>query len=88
MKSPLPQIFGRNLYKVRKCRKLTQEELANLIGMDRCHVQDLEAGRKEVGLKRLVGLCVALNVSTESLLEGRPVVLAEWLHMMASDAKA
>ena len=56
--------------------------------MDRCHVQDLEAGRKEVGLKRLVGLCVALDVSADLLLKGRPASLEDWLRMMESDSKA
>ncbi|WP_443079063.1 helix-turn-helix domain-containing protein [Streptomyces sp. NBC_01498] len=53
----------------RSDRKLTQEELAHLAGVDRSTVQRLESGNWEVKLSTLSRLAHALGVSMVVLLD-------------------
>ena len=77
----LQQLIGNNVRVARRRRDLSQEELALMLGMDRCHEGDIESGKAEVGANRLVGLCAALKVSADELTLGRPLLVEDWMRM-------
>lgn len=49
-----PKDFGRALSGVRRARKLTQQQLAEMTGIDRTYLAKLEAGSDTIELQRLV----------------------------------
>ena len=50
---------------------LTQEELADLVGLSRASIANLEAGRQRVPLHHLFGIAEALGTSVADLLPDR-----------------
>lgn len=62
--------LGTRVRKLRRDRKLTQEELARRAQLDPKHVQAIEAGGTNLTVASLLGLAVALEVSPGSLLDG------------------
>ena len=64
--------FGENLQKIRKSNQLSQEELAEMLGVSRQAVSkwELDDGYPEVD--KLLVLSKKLNVSLDSLLGGEP----------------
>lgn len=52
----------------RKRNHFTQEQLANLINVERYRIADWEQGRSQPSLENLIKLSNVLNVSIESLL--------------------
>lgn len=62
--------IGRNIALLRKKQKLTQEDFANLAGMDRSYLSEIENGHKNPSVTTLLSISQALNVSVQTLLEG------------------
>lgn len=59
----LNMLMGKNLRKMRRERKMTQDQLAERLGLNNSNVvTKWEAGRKGIGKKLLLKLCKALNV--------------------------
>lgn len=63
-------IFGRNVRAARLERGWTQEDLADKTGLAVVQVSRIERGTREVRLTTVVRLLKALDVSSDSLLEG------------------
>jgi len=61
--------IGKRIRKFRKDRGLTQEELANLIGIGKGRVSNWEQGTNRPDADILAKICVALNVSPSELLD-------------------
>lgn len=71
------EAFSQTLRRIRKERKLSQEELANLIEMHRTEISALERGR-EPRLETLIKLSAALESPIDELftdIEWRPLAL-------------
>ncbi len=62
--------MGERIYSCRKSLKLTQEELAEKIGVSTQMISNLEAGKKAIRPENLVKVCQALNMSTDYVLTG------------------
>ena len=62
--------FGENLLRVRQARKLSQESLAELAGIQRTQITLIERGRREPRVLTLLRLAGALEVDVSVLLEG------------------
>jgi transcriptional regulator with XRE-family HTH domain len=62
--------FGRRLRVLREERGWTQQQLADLTGIGRVHVSELENGRREPGLRVLAMISKSLDISVSQLLEG------------------
>lgn len=62
--------FGENLLRVRQARKLSQESLAELAGIQRTQITLIESGRREPRVLTLLRLAGALEVDVSTLLEG------------------
>lgn len=61
-------MFGKNLKEVRKARRLTQQELATLVGVTKTTVSGWETGDSFPAVSTLVLLAKSLHTSTDYLL--------------------
>jgi transcriptional regulator with XRE-family HTH domain len=55
---------------LRKERRLSQEQLAHLATLDRTYVSSCEAGRRNVSIRTIVRLAIALDVDPAALASG------------------
>ena len=57
-----------NLKKIRKEKQFTQEQIAEILKIDRSQVSNLESGKSLANSEQIVKLCNALNCSADYLL--------------------
>lgn len=62
--------IGERIYNRRKYLKLTQEELAERLGVSTQMISNLELGKKAIRPDNLVKLCVELDISADYCLFG------------------
>lgn len=62
--------FGSHVRELRTRAGLSQEDLADLVGIHRTYIGGVERGERNVGLLNLLRLARALRVSPSVLLEG------------------
>ncbi len=60
--------IGQRIRKIRKARGLSQEELAEKIGISTTHMSHIETGNTKLSLPVFVALSEALEVRTDDLL--------------------
>lgn len=65
--------FGKRLQECRKLKELTQEELAELVGVEKQHISRIERGVTACSIDLLPVLSVTLQVSTDYLLMGKSI---------------
>ena len=63
--------FGLNVVFYRKRRKMTQLQLAELVGIDRSHNSAIELGNVGVSFDVIFKLCEVLGVSPKELFDFR-----------------
>ena len=73
----LPATFSKVLHKRREALGISQEELSKRSGLHRTYISDVERGARNVSLKNMGRLSVALEVS--------PSVLMRWAEMLYSN---
>lgn len=61
--------IGQRIKDVRSDKKLTQEYLAEKTGVNVSHISNIETNKVKVSLTLLVGICNALDVTIDYLLE-------------------
>lgn len=59
--------IGKRIQKARKKQQLTQEQLAEMIGVKSAHISNIESGKKPFSFKTFVRLYTALKVNPDSL---------------------
>ncbi len=62
-------MFGEQLYKIRKVKGLSQEELANMVGVTRQALQKWENGTSKPDVENLTQLIKCLHISADVLLK-------------------
>ena len=62
--------FGKRVAELRKINCMTQEELAEKLGVGKLHVSRMERGVVACSINLLLDIASALNVSTDYLLTG------------------
>jgi transcriptional regulator with XRE-family HTH domain len=62
------KIIGANVSKLRKERKLTQEDLCGIAQIDRSYLSEIENGKMNVTIKSLVIIAHALECELEDLI--------------------
>jgi transcriptional regulator with XRE-family HTH domain len=72
------ELLGARIKELRKAKKLSQEELAELIGIEPRHMSRLEVGKSYPSLDRLERIAKALDADLKDFfdfthLEARPV---------------
>ena len=63
------QTFGQNVVLYRRRKRLTQAQLALLVGVDRSHISAVELGRVGVSLDLIFKLCNALDIAPQRLFD-------------------
>ncbi|MBR5571786.1 MAG: helix-turn-helix transcriptional regulator [Oscillospiraceae bacterium] len=76
--------IGQRIRKFRKAHQLSQEDLAEKIGISTTHMSHIETGNTKLSLPVLVSIATALDVRTDDLLfdhaeMGRNAVMEELL---------
>lgn len=62
-------LFGSTVRKLRQNRGLSQEELADLCGLDRTYIGGIERGERNVGLVNVQRISFALKVPISVLFQ-------------------
>ncbi len=63
----IKKLFGKNIQKYRKLRKLTQENLAELVGVDATSISSIETGKFFPTADNLQKISRALDIKLETL---------------------
>lgn len=61
--------FGRRIRKCRKDHRMTQEELAERVGISISHLGHIERGTRKASIETLVRIARSLNISVDELLK-------------------
>lgn len=61
--------LGNNLKKIRTKKNITQIEIANILGVNRSFVSNIENGKNNPTLLTITNLAKALGVTTKELLK-------------------
>ena len=69
---PVNAIFGQKLARARKSRSLTQRELADMVGVSRVTVANIEGAKQNVQLAQVYSMARALNIAPNDLLPSAP----------------
>lgn len=64
--------IGQRIRRIRKAHKLSQEELAEKVGISTTHMSHIETGNTKLSLPVFVDIAKALEVQTDSLLYDEP----------------
>lgn len=59
--------LGDSIYDIRTSKGYSQEKLAELTGLHRTYISDIERGVKNVTVKKIALICLALDVSLSAL---------------------
>lgn len=63
------QTFGQNVAYYRRRKRLTQMQLAQLVGVARSHIGGIELGRVGISLDLLFTLCDVLEIEPRQLFD-------------------
>ena len=63
------RLIGCCIAKYREAKGLKQKDLADIIGIGRTTLSDIESGRKKAGINLLIRISDALNISLSGLLD-------------------
>ena len=63
--------FGRRVTKYRRINRITQEDLAEKLGVSKKHISEIERGVTACSIDLLLDITSALNVSADYLLTGK-----------------
>jgi transcriptional regulator with XRE-family HTH domain len=63
------QRIGLNITIIRERQGLSQEKLADLAGLHRAYIGQIERGEKNIGLRNLEKIAKGLNVTVQTLLD-------------------
>jgi transcriptional regulator with XRE-family HTH domain len=61
------EIFGKILQEERKAKKISQEKLAKLTGLDRTFISLIENGKRSPTFSTILKICSALEISPSKL---------------------
>jgi len=64
-------VFAKNIRKYRLKRRLTQERLAEITGLDHTYISAVENSRRSISIKNIEKLSKALNISIPRLFTDR-----------------
>ena len=60
--------FGKRVREVRRNKGISQEKLAELAGIDRSYMGNIERGEKNITLKKAYEICDALDIYIKDLI--------------------
>lgn len=62
--------FGEAVRRLRQSKRISQEEFADLCGLHRTYISDIELGKRNVSLENIEKIAGALGISISRLFEG------------------
>lgn len=65
--------FGRQVRFLRKARNMSQWTLADMTGIERSHVSNLETGKREPRLNTVIRICKALEIRLLFVIDDKTV---------------
>lgn len=60
--------FGKRVREMRKSKGISQERLAEMAGIDRSYMGNIERGEKNITLKKAYEICDALGINMKDLV--------------------
>jgi len=60
--------FGKRIREVRRNKGISQEKLAELAGIDRSYMGNIERGEKNITLKKAYEICDALDLDIKDIV--------------------
>lgn len=60
--------FGKRVREARKSKGISQERLAEMAGIDRSYMGNIERGEKNITLKKAYEICDALEIEIKELV--------------------
>ena len=69
MQSDILSRYGRALRKIRTELGISQEELADLCGLHRTYISDVELGKRNLSLENIERISIALKMSLPKFFE-------------------
>lgn len=67
MHSDILLAYGRAIRSLRQDKKISQEALADLCGLHRTYISDIELGKRNVSLENIFKIADALTISVSDL---------------------
>ena len=67
MQEEIRVAYGKAVRTIRKDKKISQEELADLCGLHRTYISDIELGKRNVSLENIDKIAHALQVKKSEL---------------------
>lgn len=61
--------YGKKVKEIRKKKGVSQESLADLAGLDRTYISDIENGKRNVSLETIFKIAEALNIPVVEFFE-------------------
>lgn len=69
MSSILREILAKNIRELRLSKQLSQEEFADICGLHRTYISDIERGNRNVSIDNIEKIAKGLDVDPSILLE-------------------
>lgn len=69
MSSILREVLANNIRELRLSKQLSQEELADICGLHRTYISDIERGNRNVSIDNIEKIAKGLDVDPSVLLE-------------------
>lgn len=66
------QQLGRNIFKIRQQKSLSQNQLAEILNISKEHLAKIETAKRRISLKLLFRLCDVLEIKEKILFENKP----------------
>lgn len=68
------EAIGQTIRKARKSKKITQQQLADMVGISRTTIVGYELGDIEISMLMFIRICEALGVNYADVLQSVPVI--------------
>jgi transcriptional regulator with XRE-family HTH domain len=69
MNEPILLEFGCAIRKIRQSKNISQEKLADLCGLHRTYISDVELGKRNVSLENIAKMAIALEIKISDLFK-------------------
>ncbi len=63
------EVFARNVRLARRAREISQEQLANVAGMSRAYLSEVEKAARNISIDRMEALADALGYTVRELVD-------------------
>ena len=70
------KLIGEKIKNIRSEKKITQEELAEIVGLSVGYISNIETAKKKVSLTTIIKISNALDISLNNLLLGSQVTFS------------